>query len=90
MVWSGRNGNGIFFQPLYLTNQHLLLLYSPFPASFVVPSPEVRASGVTQVSPGHDAATQSGEIHGLLPTALVFLVQAFPWSPYKTCSELLK
>lgn len=40
--------------------------------------------------PEHDAVTQSGEIHGLLPTPLLLLVQAFPWSPYKTCSKLLK
>lgn len=79
-----------FFQPLYLTSQQLLLLYSPFPAQFVAPGPEVWGNGVTQVSRGHDAVTGPGEIHALLLTALVLLVQAFPWSLHKTCSELLK
>lgn len=57
------------FSPATLPDhQQLLLLYSPFPASFVVLSSEVWSDGGTQVSPGHDGATQSGEIHGLLPT----------------------
>lgn len=65
----------------------LLLLYSRFPASFVVPSAEVWGSGVTQVSPGQDAVTQPAEIHGLPPTALLFLLQAFPGLLTKPAAE---
>lgn len=81
MVWSGQNENGIFSSPSSLA------AVFPFSASFVVPSTEVWGGGATQVSPGHDAVTQPGEIHGLPPTALLFLVQAFPCLLIKPAAE---